>query len=225
MDCTLQDILTQLFDKQKRDYITITQLKTSLPRDVEKILGPRVKNVTNKKFIERIKPHLSEPYTIHKKGAGTYLLRAPIQEIIHAYIAQKAPVSIRNVSKKLPFQKGQIAEAVNALAQSGAIQLQIVAQSRDYTVQFFVPERSDPTLVIKKAYDIIRKDRNYVKIYELRRYLNWPKQVFESAIQSLWDAGIVELQASDPLLLTEDQRSDSYMDTTHTLRILLIWRN
>ncbi|MCA1915885.1 hypothetical protein [Methanospirillum hungatei] len=225
MDYTFQDILNQIFDKQKRDYLTITELKTSLPKNIENFLGPQPKKGTNKKFIERLKPHLSEAYTKHKKGASTYLLRAPIQDIIHAYIVQKTSVSIRNVSKKLPFQKELIADALNALVQSGAIQLKIVPTSRDYMIQILVPERPDPFREIKKAYDTIRMGKNYVKIFALRRFLNWPKHVFDSVIQSLWDAGVVELQASDPYLLTEDQRADSYMDKTHTLRILLIWRN
>ncbi len=224
MDLTVQDILTQLFDKQKRDYLTITQLKKSLPKGVERILGHQVKKLNNKEFIDSIKPFLPNTYSIQKKGNRTYLLRAPIQDIILAYIAQRSPISIRNVSKYLPFKKGEIADTINTLARSGAIELQIVAQSKDFNVHILVHENPDFSLEIKKAYDIIRKDRNYVKIYELRRYLKWPKNVFDSCIQSLWDTGVVELQASDPQILTEDQRIDSYMDTNHTLRILLFWR-
>lgn len=223
MDLSFPDILSTVFDKYKKDYLTITQLKKSFPKGVERILGHQVKKLNNKEFIDSIKPLLPNTYFIHKKGNSIYLLRAPIQDIILSYITQRSPISIRNVSKYLPFQKGQIAEAVNNLARSGAIELQIVAP-KDFNVQILIPERPDSTLEIKKPYDIIRKDRNYVKIYELRRYLNWPKQAFDSCIQSLWDAGVIELQASDPQLLTEDQRRDSYMDKTHTLRILLIWR-
>ena len=224
MDISFPDILATVFDKHKKDYLTITQIKKSLPKGVEQILGLQVKKITNTEFIERLKPQLSDTYSIHKKGNSTYLLRAPIQDIILSYITQRSPISIRMVSKNLRFQKGQIAEALNNLARSGAIELQIVAQSKDFNVQILVPEKPDSSLEIKKAYNIIRKDRNYVKIYELRRYLNWPRQAFDSYIQSLWNAGVIELQASDPQLLTEDQRGDSFMDTNHTLRILLIWR-
>lgn len=224
MDISFPDILATVFDKHKKDYLTITQIKKSLPKGVEQILGLQVKKLNYKEFVDSIRPLLPDTCSIHKKGNRTYLVRAPVQNIILSYVGDKTPMTIRKLYSDLPFQREEIADALNMLVKSGHIHLQIITQTKDFGVQVLIQKKQNSSHEIKNAYDIIRKDKHYVKIYELRRYLKWPDERFDSCIQSLWDAGVIELQASDPQLLDLNQRKDSFMDKTRTLRILLIWR-
>ena len=224
MDLSFSDILIKVFEKHKKDLITITQLKKSLPKDVDQILGLPVKKTNNKEFVCHIIPLLPNGYSIYKKGNRMSLLRGSIQDYILSYVIDKSPVTVKKLSAYLPFRKEEIADTVTALVYTGAINLKIIVQNGDYGIRLDAKKGSAPSDDLKKAYDIVRKEKKYVKIYELRRYLNWSMERFDSCIQSLWDAGVIELQASDPLLLDEDQRRDSYMDKNRTLRILLIWR-
>jgi len=180
--------------------------------------------MSNREFVVLIEPLLPEEYSVYKKGIRIYLLRTSVQDCILSYIADKSPITVKKINAYLPFRREEIADTITNLVHSGAINLKIIVQTNDYGILLDVKTELTSSDAIKKAYDLIRKEKNYVKIFELRRYLNWSKERFDSHLQALWDTGAIELQASDPLLLDDDQRRDSYMDKNRTLRILLIWR-
>lgn len=225
MAATFSDILETIFARQKKDYITFTQLKKELPVSADSILLVNSKKTTNKELENYLKPHLPMGYCMYTKGNVRYLLKKPIPDIIKSYLKINPNLSLNQVRSRLPFKREELADIINDLIEKGRAKPIIIPRNDSFGIRIIIPEETKiSTDALKKGFDAICQGKPYVKIYELRRHLSWPSTEFEKCLTSLWESGEIELQASDPSLLDKDQQNDSYRDKTNTLRILLFWR-
>lgn len=229
MDPVFTDILERIFDKQKKDFISFSSLKKSLPASARSILHIDVKKASLKDLEAHITPYLPPGYSITKKGNVRYLLRRPLSDILVSYLKNNPDCTLNQAKKNLPFQPKVLVETINDLVERGIIRLLIVQQTKTFGIKCKVITK-DVTPVSHSKEDFIQaihtvlNGKPYVKIFELRRFLSWPAYEFDAMLQSLWNAGVIELQVSDPSLLTDDEQRDCYRDKKNTLRVLLFWR-
>ncbi|MDX8550285.1 hypothetical protein KHC33_11990 [Methanospirillum sp. J.3.6.1-F.2.7.3] len=234
MDSSFSDILENIFEKQKKDYLTFTSLKSRLPASIKSVVSIDVKKTSNKDLEEIIKPYLPAGYIIYVKGNTRYLFRKSLQEVIISYLKANPNLSLNQVKANLPFKREELAEIINNLVDTGNAKTFIIAKKDGFGTRISIIDKNPDIKkneniaytpeAFKEGFNAINKGKPYIKIFELRRFLAWPSSSFDTCMQSLWDAGVIELQASDPSLLTADQQRDSYRDKSNTLRILLFWR-
>ena len=77
---------------------------------------------------------------------------------------------------------------------------------------------------MKEAYDWVKNDRTYIRIYEVREALKWTKQKFNKTLESLARDYAIQLHYGDPGLLTTEQKEQSYIDNDGGLCITMTWR-
>lgn len=225
MESTIIEALEKIFEKQKKDYLPFSQLKKFLPASVITYLSINIKKISQKDLELHISPHLPPEYSFCKKRNTRYLLRRSVKDIVKYYLKANPDLTLNQVFSRLPFQRHEIAEMVNTLVEEGDAVIIAIPQTNSFGMNVKVKEKGSYSVEeFRKGFQITSNGKSYVKIYELRRFLSWPTNEFDSCLQSLWDEGIIELQVSDPSLLTQEQQRDSYKDKSNTLRILLLWR-
>lgn len=242
MNTAVTEAITTIFEKRKKNFITFTQLRTDLPENVCNMLSIPLQRSTNREIEAYIRPHLPPGCSLYKTGNRTYLLQNSAQDIILAFIKSKPTLTLDQIKSRLPFKREEVTNLINDLNAQGRVIIRIKTLSSSFGIQVIpqdppspVPHKGSPETKVpaerkengadfREGYDTIRRGRSYVKIFELRRYLSLPQDEFDSEIQSLWDQGVIELLASDPSLLKEEERRDSYRDKSNTLWILLTWK-
>jgi hypothetical protein len=228
MPSQLLEVLSSAFEKENIEYIKISDLKKGkIATQLSENLNENIRQHNNGELMNLIIPLLSEKFHFGKKGKSIYLFNKRSEDIIYNYAIKHSKLTLNQISTYLPFSKEEFANSVNILIKEGSIEISIIPQSNGYGCKIIpignrVAINEDEEF--KKAYIELLKGKSYVKIFELRRYLNWPIRKFDVMIEKLWDDGIVELQASDPNLLIDEEKTDSYLDKNNRLRILIVWR-
>ena len=226
MPSLLLDIISSVFDKKDQDYINLSELKKGkISTQLSDILKVDIKKHTNGELMNILKSSLPLDYYFRKRRF-IYLLRKPAPDIINNYGKKHSTLTLNKIASTLPFNTEEFANSVNSLIQTGLIQISIIPQSKGFGFKI-IPINNNSTNEkeeLKRAYIVLSKGKSYVKIFELRRFLNWSVNQFDNTIQKLWDKGDIELQESNPALLSDSEKTDSYRDKNNGLRILLIWR-
>ena len=85
------------------------------------------------------------------------------------------------------------------------------------------PSQQKSSVQFKDAYFKLVKGRRFVKIYEIRRALNWDRDSFDRLIEKLRDDGQIFLQQADISKMGENDIKDSFIDENNILMILVTW--
>lgn len=228
MSLEISDIVTPLLDKKNTDYINLSDLKKGkIASQLSKILGINIKKHSNGELMNIIKSLLPSEYYFKKKGRSLYLLKKPSSEIVYFYAKKHPTLTPNSICSKLPFSREEFAYSVNTLLKEGSIEISIISQSKGFGFKITPIDRENKDNKkdeLRRAYLRLLKGKSHVEIFELRRYLNWSREQFDFTIQKLWEGGVVELQESNPALLSDEEKKDSYRDKNNGLRILLVWR-
>ncbi len=64
----------------------------------------------------------------------------------------------------------------------------------------------------REAFYALDKGRIFVRICDLRRELNWPREVFDEMLRKLRDEEIIQLHVGDDSLMTTDEINDCFVD-------------
>ncbi len=75
----------------------------------------------------------------------------------------------------------------------------------------------------KKAFDENDNDRIYVRIPDIRRSLNWPRDVFDNMLRNLRDDGIICTYLADESTMTADEVKDCFFDENGDSIGTIIW--
>jgi hypothetical protein len=226
----------RFFETNKHDFISFTNLKAKHSGLLSEIVGINISTINQEELEDKLKPHLPSGFSITHKGNSRYLYRLPITDFIINYACIHPALTINKMYPHLKMRREEFSAAIDAIIKSGTVDIFIVPQKNGFGVRIIPKDISkgmrpeeintinDEIEEIKRAYSKISRGRNYVKIFEIRRYLKWPVEKFDKAIQKLWDDGVIDLQASSQNLLDKEEQRDSYLDKNNTLRILLLWR-
>ena len=194
------------------------------------------------KVAESIKPYLSNDLTIIIKGNSNYLaFKQSRQERITGFIETHQGCSPGVAVNALNLlSKADIIKELNAMVVFGEIRIEITDK---YSVKLFTiekkastpgrapvtthtppPESQNDRVLFKEAFDALDRGRIFVRIFEVRRKLNWPCEKFDTMLVKLRDEAVIQLHAGDNTSMKKDEIQDSFIDDNGFLHITMTWR-
>ncbi len=225
--------LEGLLRKNNVEFMTLTDLKKELSGSALWLqLGFKKKTVPASEFKKGLALHLGEKLTFKAKGRSFCLALNQTDEEFIVHAIQKNPGKTpAELLKKLFFTKDKYIVYLNALIQQCRIctklndQYKCIAFSCESTPPLISPPPENFTVEkFQAAYRELEQGRFYVRVYELRRHLSWPRDKFDTMVKTLRNARIIQLQAGDTENLSGKDVEDSFKDENGFLMLTLMWR-
>ena len=140
---------------------------------------------------------------------------------IQALILSHPEMSVIELAKELSLKKNEFFDAINYCLQIDAVSVHVFLNDPEIDFKFFIANEK----TLKVGYDALHSDHaEYVMIHRLRHHLNWSRDAFDSLLDNLEKVGVIQLQASDPGLLTAEEQKDIYV-RNDAQKMLLYWQN
>ena len=244
----LPDIVAEIFKKHSRTFMTLKQLVFNMNTQTKRDLG--ILYLTSAVEIQKIiEPLIDNKYIFHRKGTMIYILepKKP-EEYILALLSRNNGKGPKAIGRSVPFTKKECSRILTELAQAGKINviLDSALETRVYLREAVskaesvttAPEekpvaKATPTPTPKSneytidnfraAFDALDKGRIFVRICDLRRELGWPREVFDSALRQLRNAGIIQLHVGDASLMTPEDIRDCFIDENNFRMGTVTW--
>ena len=223
------DRINELLDKEKRPFISLTKLVIKLGSEARKKLGIN-KNNTASKIIHAINDFAEDDFMFLKKGRDNYLLRPCMPEdlILNelSYTEGKSP---KVIAQRMPFLKSDFIKLINELLEKGDIKIRM---SDNFEIKFYLAihqEAKEYTVdEFRKAFDVNNilpngSKRIFVRIYDIRNTLNWPREVFDKMLKDLRDKRIITLHALEMAGMTLKNVEDSFVDENNFRMGTVTW--
>ena len=234
---SIPDVIQEILSKNK-GFVAISQLPKMMGAQVRQKLGIK-SSETAKILVKKLEPVLEDRFIFRKKGNTFYVLTpCDPAELVMAELSEDKPVMVKSLAVKLKFlTKADISAILTELINSGRVRVELDEKfavkkifSAGKTSREVVPEREEPekpeeyTLAkFKAAFDELDRGKIFVKIAELRRKLNWPREVFDRMLRTLRDKEIIQMRIGDEHLMTRDEINDSFVDEFHDLMGTVTW--
>lgn len=235
----LKRILTELKEKEGKNYLTISQVPKALKAPGKKLFG-----LTEKSKVAEITKALqtyiaASDFVIIKGSKSSFLARKmPLEEILFDFFEhkiQKGPFLPSSIAQHMPMKKDDFVAHFNLLLDSGRITVKI---RPDYKFSIYsVGERtaspvkaapqkpatpSEPDVITKpqpgdrelfrKAYEELDQGSSFVRIHLLRRKLAWSKERFDTLLTQLRAERIVQLHAGEVFSMSEEDIKQCFTD-------------
>ena len=95
-------------------------------------------------------------------------------------------------------------------------QLQTLTQTLSQTQSV---QRVATAQAFKATYDELHKFREFPRVPDLRRKLDWPREVFDDMVRNLRDSGTVQLEHADESIMTQDEILDCFVSEKNRIRM------
>ena len=240
----IPDLIQRILDKNK-GFMTVSQIAKHLTAGAKEWLG--IKSNTPAKILKKkLEPVLEDRFVFATKSNATYILTpCDPADLVRAELSESKGVTLNGLGRTLkPFKKAEIAAILTELVNSGEARILV---DEKLPVKFFAgsgnrivmhepetvksePEQPKPlqsgeyTLAkFKAAYDELHKFRDYPRIPDLRRKLDWPREVFDEMVRKLRDNMTIQIEQADESLFTHDEILDCFVDENNYKMGLLIW--
>ena len=224
------DIIQEILDKNGKLFMKLSEL----PKNK---LGLK-KSSTVTQIHKYLEAKAGNNFMFKKVSSAMCIIKpCDPSEFVLAVLSTTKPKSLNDVKASVSLlNKRELAEVLNDLISQGKVQttytkdlqprlirtdLEVhetvsvnksVASSKTYTQEKF-----------KEAFDELNKYRRFVRICDLRRALNWPREVFDNMIKKLRDAETIQLHSADVSLMTPDEVKDCFVDENNFVRGLVNW--
>ena len=226
--------------EQHKGFILFTQIASSLSKGLRNKLY--IKSNTPPKIIrKKLLPVLEERFIIRKKSRAIYVLTpCEMEDLVFAQLSEDKPVPMGELVRLLkPFTKKEVTALLTDMVNAGKVRVKIeesyilkifawgaghraVRESRQAQAETFRPE--DYTQAkFRAAYDELHRFREFVRICDLRRALNWPREAFDGMIRTLRDNRTIRIIRADESMFTQDEIRDCFLDENKTLMGLITW--
>ncbi|MBQ7216672.1 MAG: hypothetical protein IJS39_11900 [Synergistaceae bacterium] len=233
--------------EQHKGFILFSQVASSLSKGLRNKLC--IKSNTSPQIIrKKLMPVIEENFIIRKKSNYTYVLTpCEVEDLVLAQLSETKPMPLGELVRMLkPFRKPEVTALLTDMVNAGKVRVkieesyilkifawgaghravresrQVQAESQAQAVQTFRPE--DYTQAkFRRAYDELHVFREFIRICDLRRALNWPREVFDQMIRTLRDNRIIRVIIADESELTQDEIRDCFIDENKTLMGLITW--
>jgi len=86
------------------------------------------------------------------------------------------------------------------------------------------PDPKETKTLFQQGYNALEHGGHYVRICDLRRYLNWSADVFDATMISLRDARKLQLQGGDTDFFTAEDIRDCFVDENGLRKLTMMWR-
>ena len=236
------DSLQEILDNNK-GFIAASSLAGRMSPEFRKKLG--VKSSTPTRIIMKmLEPVIDENFFVRKKGNSRYIMipQEP-EDFVLAELSESEPVTPTELTRTLkPFTKSEVIALVNELSDAGRV---LVKFKSNFMPELFLAggvmrESAAATHVLseqpvrsggytleefKAAYDELHKFRDFPRVPDLRRKLNWPREVFDEMVRTLRDSRTVQLIQADQSTMTKEEYQDCFVDERNLKMGLLIWND
>ncbi|MCP4108719.1 MAG: hypothetical protein GY749_24760 [Desulfobacteraceae bacterium] len=221
--------VSDLLKKKNRDYLTITQVRDSLPAVLLKQFGIVKKKSGAGDFLKKLKPYLGTDIWEYKGSKSAYLgFNMPKEKLILNRIRQNPGISPKNLARNLPMSKKDFISNLNKLLETGAV---VCTFSETYSAALNIFCKTEPTAKpgkndrssFRTAYNKISRGNGIIRIHRIREFLNWSKERFDITLKDLMSDYTIELHGGDPSIMTEQEIKDSYTDENGVLYINMTW--
>lgn len=233
----IPDIIQGILDKNK-GFVNVKNLPSLLSSELRVELG--LKNgLTGPVIRKKLEPLLEDRFIFHKKGAVLYIL-TPCEpsELVLSALASKSS-SPKLIARSLPFTKKEFLNIVNDLIENGQAKLvldenldvkliltgkKLTASNSEVKSEEKVRTSGDYSpRKFREAFDELDKGRIFVRICDLRRKLNWPRDVFDNMLKNLRDKQSIYIYEADQSTLTEDEVKDCFIDENNYIMGRVSW--
>ena len=237
------DAIQNIVDKNK-GYISMSKLSTQMNRELRDKLGVK-SNTPVKVLMKKLKSILEEQFIVQEKGRTQYIMTpCDPEELVLAVLSGNKTMTQKQIAMVLkPLYAADIAKILTELVAAGRVRVVFNATLPD---KFFLCRAETNDITIRKeheavkgmnvktsgeytqkkfraAFDELHKTREFVRICDLRKSLNWPHDTFDEMVRTLRDAGTIQLYRADESLLTAEELNDSFMSENNLRMGTMIW--
>ena len=228
-----------------RDFLEIHRIIRGLPAEALQHVQIRPGKSSQKAMIQKLQPFLGDALRSYQDPKQRQFIGFALsdEELILNQVRRKPQISSKKLRNLLPMTNARYFAALNALLESGRLLCTALYEShivaglvcRDRDAGGFRSESADrggkqafdkpeKRELFRNAYQVVGRNRNYVLIHQLRRYLPWPREVFDRLLTELSQQEEIILQGGDPSELTPGELEDTFTDEFGYLRIAVSWR-
>ncbi len=231
--------LRSILDKHK-GFILFSDVAKSLSKGLRSKLY--IKSNTPPKIIkQKLMPVIEENFIIRKKTNAIYVLTpCEMEELVFMRLSETEAVPLGELVRLLkPFTKAEALALVTEMVNAGKVRVefpesyrvnvfawgaghQAVSESRQAPVQALSPEEYTQAK-FRAAYDVLHTFRKFVRICDMRRSLNWPREVFDGMVRALRDNRTIQLFMTDESHMTKDEIRDCFIDENRFIQGLMTW--
>ena len=232
-DKSIVDVIQSLLEKNK-GFMTVKRLSDSIGIDGKRELGIR-KGESGKVIRRKIEQSSGDSFMFRMKGRSVYILEpCEPSEFVLGLLSEKKAFDTRLV-RALPFTKAEFASVVNELVDEGRAVVRLnddlvpkiyragggVRAARyaggsddagEYTREKF-----------REAFENSDKGRTFVRIFRMRRYLGWPREVFDDMVRKLRNEGAIFVHRAEPTVLKPDEFDDGFLDEYGDMNGTVTW--
>lgn len=240
----IPDLIQRILDKNK-GFITVSQTAKHLSSEAKSQLGIK-SNTPAKILMKKLEPVLEDRFIFRKKGIATYILTpCDPADFVRAELSESKGIGVKTLAKRLkPFMYADVKAIVNDLIASGEVSVllddkleaqlffagsvkrEVVPMPEAAERQPESPKSGEYTLAnFRAAYDELHRFREFPRIPDLRRKLNWPREVFDEMIRTLRDNMTVQLYRADESTMTNDEVQDCFFARNNLIMGTLSWND
>ena len=231
------DLIQSVLEKNK-GFMTVKRLADSIGAEGRYALG--IKKGDSGKIIQR-KIEQSEPgrFMFRAKGNRIYILEpSEPSELVLGLLSEKKAFDTKIIGS-LPYTSTEFYAVVNELVDDGRV---IIKVSGSFTPKIYrageivraaisenntesesageyTPEK------FREAFENSDKGRTFVRVFRMRRYLRWPREVFDSMVMTLLRQGKIFVHPAEPTVLTPDEYEDSFRDEFGDMNGTVTWND
>ncbi len=226
--------VTDLLIKRSKDFLTVNQIRDSLPTEIIRFLGLKKRSSPVAEVIKKLRPFFNGKLREYKGARTRYIgLDMSYEDLVVNTLTNNLQISSKKLRNRLPMVNREFILTLNSLLTSGKItcvldekshtpRLFAICQSNNSENQGDKPENHDIVL-FKKAYNLVGKGLSFVRIHRIRDQLNWSDERFDRILKNLRKEHMIQLQGGDPSMLTESELKRSFVDEKGRQRITVTW--
>ena len=219
----IADAIQKILDANN-GFMPISSLDKEMSRDLKaelgfksadpmKIKAKKLIAATGDRFILRDKRRSSKG-----KSQMSYYILTPCDpaELILALLSREEVMSPKGLARKMPFTNRDVCTLLNELVKAGKVttmydemlepKVSIIAGKAEPKPGKYTQAK------FREAYDELHKSREFVRICDLRRSLNWPREVFDEMVRRLRDSMAIHMAQVDNRYYSEDELADCWVD-------------
>ena len=233
----ITDSIQKILDKNK-GFMTVTKLASHLTADEKNSLGLR-DNDSVKKIRRKLEQHSDNRFMFLTKGRSVYIL-IPCEpsELVMSFLSPDKPLDTR-IIRSLPFNKQEFTAIVNELIDEGRVKIKLAGclvpkvfravnadvkpvllnaddSGNEYTDNFSREQ-------FREAFDALDDGRIFVRIPDLRRKLDWPRETFDKVLRDLRNDETIGIYLADESTMTKDEINDCFVDENNFRMGTVTW--
>ncbi|MBQ7544422.1 MAG: hypothetical protein IJT02_05705 [Synergistaceae bacterium] len=232
----IPDMIQAILDKNK-GFIAMSKLASQMSANLRDKLGIKSKTPV-KILMKKLEGILEDRFVLRRKGSTQFLMTpCDPAELVLAELSPSKPVSPKALAAVLkPFARSDIRSILNELEETGKIKtlynekLEPQIFSAEIDRHIYEPSEELPEQSVeytrgkfREAFDELDRGRVFVRICDLRRKLNWPRDVFDQMLKTLRDKEIIQMHIGDEHLMTPDEVQDSFVNELNYLMGTVTW--